>query len=163
MQITDIDVTPVAVPMDAEIKGSSYQKEYRGTLVVRVETDGGVAGEIYSGDVLDTEIGKAERLVSFVEEDIADVLVGADLFRTEANWEELMARSRRLFTYQAGARQLFVHAIGAVDIAIWDAIGKATGQPLYRLWGGYREETGRPRTSSRRWRTTRRWGFRGSN
>lgn len=140
MQITDIDVTPVAVPMDAEIKGSSYQKEYRGTLVVRVETDGGVAGEIYSGDVLDTEIGKAERLVSFVEEDIADVLVGADLFRTEANWEELMARSRRLFTYQAGARQLFVHAIGAVDIAIWDAIGKATGQPLYRLWGGYREE-----------------------
>jgi L-alanine-DL-glutamate epimerase-like enolase superfamily enzyme len=140
MQITDIDVTPVAVPMDAEIKGSSYQKEYRGTLVVRVETDGGVAGEVYSGDILDTEIGKAERLVSFIEEDIADTLVGADPFRTEANWEELMARSRRLFTYQAGARQLFVHAIGAVDIAIWDAIGKATGQPLYRLWGGYREE-----------------------
>ncbi len=140
MQITDIEVTPVAVPMEAEIKGSSYQKKYRGTLVVRVETDGGVTGEVYSGDILDTEIEKAGQLVSFVEEDIADALVGEELFRMEANWAELMRRSRRLFTYQAGARQLFVHAIGAVDIALWDAIGKATGQPLYKLWGGYREE-----------------------
>lgn len=140
MRITDIDVTPIAVPMEAEIKGSSYQKEYRGTLVVRVETDADVVGEVYSGDILDTELDKAEQLVSFVEADIADALVGEDLFRMEANWAELMRRSRRLFTYQAGARQLFVHAIGAVDIALWDAIGKATDQPLYRLWGGYREE-----------------------
>jgi D-arabinonate dehydratase len=140
MRITDIEATPIAVPMETEIKGSSYQKEYRGTLVVRVETDSGVVGEVYSGDILDTEIEKADQLVSFVEEDIADALLGEELFRTEANWAELMRRSRRLFTYQAGARQLFVHAIGAVDIALWDAIGKATGQPLYRLWGGYREE-----------------------
>ncbi len=140
MKITDIEATPIAVPMEAEIKGSSYQKEYRGTLVVRVETDTDVVGEVYSGDILDTEIDKADQLVSFVENDIADALIGEDLFRMEANWEELLSRSRRLFTYQAGARQLFVHAIGTVDIALWDAIGKATGQPLYRLWGGYREE-----------------------
>ena len=75
MRITDIEVTPVAVPTEAEIKGSSYQKEYRGPLVGRVETDSDVVGEVYresrqsvsgldpevlhSGDILDTEIGKA--------------------------------------------------------------------------------------------------------
>ena len=26
-----------------------------------------------------------------------------------------------------------------MDAAIWDAIGKALGQPLHRLWGGYRD------------------------
>ena len=29
-------------------------------------------------------------------------------------------------------------ACACVDTAIWDAIGKALGQPLWRLWGGYR-------------------------
>lgn len=140
MRITDIEATPIAVPMEAEIKGSSYQKEYRGTLAVTVRTDEDVVGRVYSGDILDTELEKADQLVSFVENDIADALVGEELFRTEANWETVMRRSRRLFAYQPGARQLFVHAIGAVDIAMWDAIGKATRKPLYKLWGGYREE-----------------------
>ena len=29
-------------------------------------------------------------------------------------------------------------ACACVDAAIWDAVGKALGQPLWRLWGGYR-------------------------
>ena len=29
--------------------------------------------------------------------------------------------------------------LAAVDTAIWDAVGKALGQPLWRLWGGYRD------------------------
>jgi len=140
MRITDIAVTPVAVPMETEIKGSSYQKTHRGTVVVTLETDGDVTGHVYSGDILDTEIDKAAQLVSFIEDDIAEALVGEELFAIEANWETLMARTRKLFAYQPGARQLLIHAIGAVDIAMWDAIGKATGQPLYRLWGGYRDE-----------------------
>ncbi|WP_436348558.1 mandelate racemase/muconate lactonizing enzyme family protein [Natronorubrum sp. FCH18a] len=140
MQITDIAVTPVVIPMEAEIKGSSYQKENRGTLVITLETDEGVISRIHSGDVLDTELDKADQLVSFIENEIADILVGRDLFRIEATWEALMERSRKLFAYQTGERQLFVHAIGAVDIAMWDAIGKAVDKPLYQLWGGYRDE-----------------------
>ena len=30
--------------------------------------------------------------------------------------------------------------MACVDSAIWDAVGKALGMPLYRLWGGYRNE-----------------------
>ena len=36
-------------------------------------------------------------------------------------------------------RRLGLVARACVDTAIWDAIGKALGQPLWRLWGGYRD------------------------
>ena len=32
-----------------------------------------------------------------------------------------------------------VRAIGAVDVALWDLLGKAVGQPIHRLLGTYRE------------------------
>jgi L-alanine-DL-glutamate epimerase-like enolase superfamily enzyme len=32
-----------------------------------------------------------------------------------------------------------MQAMACVDTAIWDAFGKAVGQPLWRLWGGYRD------------------------
>src|SRR5262249_19070839 len=35
-------------------------------------------------------------------------------------------------------RRLGLVATAGVDAAIWDAVGKALGQPLWRVWGGYR-------------------------
>ena len=35
-------------------------------------------------------------------------------------------------------KRLGLVALAAVDTAIWDAVGKALGQPLWRLWGGFR-------------------------
>ena len=31
-------------------------------------------------------------------------------------------------------------AMSALDIALWDALGKAAKLPLHRLWGHYRNE-----------------------
>jgi L-alanine-DL-glutamate epimerase-like enolase superfamily enzyme len=36
-------------------------------------------------------------------------------------------------------RSLALQAMACVDSAIWDAVGKAVGLPLYQLWGGYRD------------------------
>ncbi len=33
-----------------------------------------------------------------------------------------------------------MRAIGAIDVAIWDIIGKAVQQPVYRLLGGFRDK-----------------------
>lgn len=137
--ITDVEVTPIAVPVEAAVSGSSYAKEQRGTMVVTVSTDEGVVGRTYSGDVTDSSPEKGARLVEFVREHIRPLVVGEPLLSTEAIWERSFARSSRFFAYQPEDRLLYIHAIGAVDIAIWDAIGKTLDVPLYRLWGGYRD------------------------
>jgi D-galactarolactone cycloisomerase len=60
---------------------------------------------------------------SLVESWIKPQLVGQDPF--------LLERHGRIFQ-RAGAGW-------GVEIALWDLIGKATGQPLWKLWGGYRD------------------------
>ena len=54
MKIRDISVRIVSVPLSRVFKGSTYQIESRCTLIVSVETDEGVTGEIYSGDERET-------------------------------------------------------------------------------------------------------------
>jgi L-alanine-DL-glutamate epimerase-like enolase superfamily enzyme len=55
-------------------------------------------------------------------------LIGADPMDTEAIYQ-------RLFANAAG---LELRACSAIDVALWDIKGKALGQPVWRLMGGYR-------------------------
>ncbi len=43
-------------------------------------------------------------------------------------------------TIYTGRRGLVIHAIGAVDLALWDIAGKALGRPVYELMGGPRRD-----------------------
>jgi L-alanine-DL-glutamate epimerase-like enolase superfamily enzyme len=62
------------------------------------------------------------------------MLIGENPFRIESLWQT-MARS---YFYPAGRERL--HAIGALDMALWDLKGKALGVPLYGLLGGLTRE-----------------------
>ncbi len=57
-------------------------------------------------------------------------LIGQDPFRTDHLWQ-LMLRGY----FYPGGREL-QHAIGGLDIALWDLKGKLLGQPIYQLAGG---------------------------
>ncbi|MEF8788788.1 MAG: mandelate racemase/muconate lactonizing enzyme family protein [Haloarculaceae archaeon] len=137
--ITDVEVTPVAVPVEGEASGSSYTKTQRGTTVVTVRTDEGDVGRVHAGDVTDSFPERAAEIVDIVENEIAPAVLGRDLLSREAIWQEVYEASSRYFAYQQTRRFLYLHALGAVDLAVWDAIGKRLDVPLYRLWGGYRD------------------------
>jgi D-galactarolactone cycloisomerase len=105
-----------------------------GSLEPAWEPDGRVTFRVGGGQYLEVHtdeglvgIGPAvdERLLPTVNEQLA----GKDPFDVEAH-------AARLAYYGRGQAR---RGSASVDIALWDLIGKASGQPLYKLWGGGKE------------------------
>ncbi|WP_276249083.1 mandelate racemase/muconate lactonizing enzyme family protein [Haladaptatus sp. YSMS36] len=130
MKIKRISVRLIACPLERTVVASSFTKTRRCTVLVTIETDSGIRGRIYAGDKRDHQ----EQIATYIIDDIAPLLIDEELFSVERLWERAVAGSST-----ASDRDLYMHALGAVDSAIWDAIGKALDVPLYQLWGGYQD------------------------
>ncbi|MBL8279818.1 MAG: mandelate racemase family protein [Pelomonas sp.] len=69
-----------------------------------------------------------------LEQFVRRVLVGGNALNREKLWCELEHWQR------GSAGQLTDRALGAVDSALWDLIGRTLGTPVYQLLGGYRDK-----------------------
>ncbi|MCX5495696.1 mandelate racemase/muconate lactonizing enzyme family protein [Kaistia dalseonensis] len=96
----------------------------RNQLIVKVETDEGIFGWGESG------LSGREKAVVGAIDHYREFLIGRDPRRIGALWQE-MYRSQ----YFEGGRVLQA-AISAIDIALYDILGKALGVPVYQLLGG---------------------------
>ena len=111
MKITNIKCYPVWVGT-------------RNQCLVKVETDEGIYGWGESG------LSGRELAVAGAVKHYREFLLGRDPMRIGALWQE-MYRSQ----YFEGGRVLTA-AISAIDIALYDIVGKALGVPVYQLLGG---------------------------
>ena len=125
MKITAVDSAVLAVPTPRPM--SLEFREHR-LVIAHVHTDEGLSGLGYS---LAFGGGGAESIHVYLETRLAPLLVGEDPRLVERLWE-------RMYRADRGIRRLGVaaYALSVLDIALWDLVGKAAGQPLYRLWGG---------------------------
>ncbi|WP_336022764.1 mandelate racemase/muconate lactonizing enzyme family protein [Halobellus salinisoli] len=139
MQITDVSVRPVVAETDRVVSGSNYTKTQRATIVVEVHTGTDVTGRIYSGVLLDVNPELGRRFVEIIDTVIAPVVIGEDLHSVDRHWKRMFQTTTTCSLYEGTDRYVFLAAIGAVDVAVWDAIGTAAGEPLSRLWGGARD------------------------
>src|ERR1035437_1419908 len=130
LTITRIETIPVRAPLAADFKGSHYHMTHRSTIITRVHTSEGIIGEAYAGDE-DANLLEIEQVV---HQELVPSLVGLDAMSTELCWQ---AGYHVTFDILRD-RRIGLVALAGVDAAIWDAVGKALGQPLWRLWGGYR-------------------------
>jgi galactonate dehydratase len=93
-------------------------------LFVRVLTDDGLYG------IGEGTLGQLNRAVEGALHDMKPLVVGMNPFDIEA----LVAKLSR-DVYGDGA-QIKMSAVSALEIACWDILGKALGQPVYNLIGG---------------------------
>src|SRR3954452_4368534 len=131
LTITGFDVVPILVPLAREFRGSHYRMTNRATVIVRVHTAEGIVREAYAGD----EDKTLHELVDVIRAEIAPRLVGANALAYERFWELAFPVTFDILR----DRRIGLVALAAVDFAIWDAIGKSLGRPLWQLWGGYRD------------------------
>ena len=103
-------------------------------ILVRVQTDEGV-----EGIGIATSYTPIEAAIHAVKTGIADQIVGADPLAPEALYQKLFALTwQRLSNEKKWTREAIIRISAAVDIALWDIVGKVAKLPLYRLFGGYR-------------------------
>jgi galactonate dehydratase len=98
---------------------------WRNLTFVEVRTDEGLSGV---GEV--RMLGHTDALLGYLAEAEARYIVGADPFAIEA----LVQRMYRGDYARAG--EIAMSAIACVDVACWDIVGQALGQPVHRLLGG---------------------------
>jgi L-alanine-DL-glutamate epimerase-like enolase superfamily enzyme len=130
LTIREIELIPIVVPLAHEYRGSYYHMTNRATMITRVHTEEGITGVAYAADEDRTlpDIGRVIR------DEIMPKLIGEDAFAYQRCWERGFPS-----TYdQLRDRRIGLVSLACVDIAIWDAIGRALGRPLWQLWGGYR-------------------------
>ena len=120
IKITDVRIVPLRTVKDLgsypDWLGNPRPIRIGGGAIVEVHTDQGLTG--IGPDMAPTLLTAVKNL-----------LIGADPFDVDLHAE-------RLYGLQAGTGY---RGSAGVEIALWDLIGKASNQPLYKLWGGGRD------------------------
>ena len=103
-------------------------------FIVRIHTDEGLVG-IGEADSSPYLVRTAIEMPSShaVARGVAEVLLGEDPLQIDRVWQRLFDA-----TSYYGRSGLALHVISAIDIALWDLLGKATGMPVSELLGGRR-------------------------
>ena len=144
MRITEVKVHPIpmkgswlsegliANPMSIYPEYREKRQSWYGPMtsaIVEIVTDAGVCGLGTVGG------GKGKLAATVVDEQFGTLLIGRNPFDIELLWEQMFRAS--IFYGRKGA---VIEVISGIDLALWDIIGKATGQPVYNLIGGKTKE-----------------------
>lgn len=126
MQVRSVAAIPLSHPLE---EGRSFGNARglataRSATLVRVETADGTVGW---GEAL----APPRSTATVVDEVVRPHVEGTDPYEVETLADRLYAGS-----YHVARGALAQCALSAVDIALWDVIGKATGEPIHRLLGG---------------------------
>ncbi len=100
---------------------------FRVSPLVKIETDAGIVGY---GECHHDENGLGAK--DIVLNVCKPILLGQDPF----DLERLVFKMSTRTSYYGGNHGVATHAITGVEFAMWDIIGKITGQPVHKLLGG---------------------------
>ncbi|MBK8505879.1 MAG: mandelate racemase/muconate lactonizing enzyme family protein [Saprospiraceae bacterium] len=100
---------------------------FRVSPLVKIETDAGIVG---IGECHHDENGFGAKDV--VLNVCKPILLGQDPF----DLERLIFKMGTRTSYYGGNHGVAMHAITGVEFALWDIIGKITGQPVHKILGG---------------------------
>jgi D-galactarolactone cycloisomerase len=131
MKITKVETHTYryVVPENEWFGNSTRWNTAKNSVLVQIETDEGIVG---IGEA-DAAGGPAEVTAFIIEKELGPYIIGMDPICVDNIFNHLYQKSMI-----HGRRGVIMHGISGIDCALWDIIGKATGQPVYKLLGGMR-------------------------
>src|SRR5215470_9319266 len=131
MKITAIESCVLTVPTSKQM---ALEFPHHKLVVAQIATDEGLQGLGYS---LVFGGAGAESVLAYLDARLKPLLVGEDPLGVERLWEKMYRGDR-------GVRRVGIAgmALSALDIALWDIVGKAARLPLYRVWGAAADRAG---------------------
>ena len=132
MKITGLETFCLEYRMPYPLTYARGEYQSREAVLVKVYTDdpdivGWGEAAMWGGPFATT--------VAVLEKQIQPLIVGQDPRRPEYLWEKVYQE-----TYYHGRKGILLSCLSGIDIALWDIMGKAAGQPVWRMLGGF----GRP-------------------
>ena len=126
MRITAVTATTCVVPLPRPIIMGEIRFDAREYIVVEITADTGQTGIGFG-------MTRNSPVKAVVDRSLTPSLLGKDPLLTEGIWDALYYRN-----LPQGQRGIFMRALSAVDIALWDLKGQAAGMPVWKLLGGTR-------------------------
>jgi L-alanine-DL-glutamate epimerase-like enolase superfamily enzyme len=148
MRIAKVEAWWVRIPIETK---SQHVSDF-GRLttfdaaILRIETNDGLVGW-GEGKNAAGSAGSYGALVDLLNREVGPKLIGRDAGDIQGTWEFLYNGVRADKASREGhampelsRRGLSVAAISAVDIALWDILGKSLGVPVWQLLGGKKSD-----------------------
>ena len=140
MKITRLETYFLSCPLPQPVRTSTSTIAQVSEVIVTLTTDAGLVGvgEAH-GPFLFRQGSEGLRTVSDILHQITPLVVGEDPFNVERIWQSLFGltyTSVRGVPNLARQQRPLITAMSAIDIALWDLMGKAIGRPVYALLGG---------------------------
>ncbi len=131
MHITRVTATAESRRRGAPLRDALQALDTEGTCRVTVETGDGMAG---SATIFFGRLDAAPAILAhLINDELAPAVVGEDPFLIRGIRDKLWRE-----TDYHGTVGLALFGISAIDIALWDLMGRALGQPVWRLLGAQR-------------------------
>lgn len=128
MKITDLRTTILSVPFSKPTFWPFGRWDGSTVIVIEIETDEGITG---LGESICLQNLAAEA-VELLIQGTKPLLIGQDPFDTE----RIGKRIEGLGAWNPYGRHFAGYTLGGIDMALWDIVGKACNQPVYKLLGG---------------------------
>ena len=131
MKITDVQASILSYTFAQPVVFAHLAMTERRIVLVRIYTDEGLFG---IGDT-DAEPTGDSLIKELILKNFKPLLIGENPLDIGRLWEKLCTKQRAMCRFA-----LESYALGAVDMALWDLLGKSLNQPIAVLLGRHRTE-----------------------
>lgn len=130
MLITGFTTRIVEVPLAKPVTTALHSMRSVGCVLLTIQTDAGIEGEGFAFTLNSARIRSFDEMV----QGLCEFIVGRDPHETEGIWHDIWREIN-----PTGHKGVTVAALSAIDVACWDAVGRAAGLPLFKMFGACRD------------------------